>query len=168
MTGVTVVISVMSDVFSLCPPDLYVTVWGKSACKRSHCATPPLWKKRILRTGLSNFQSHVWKFGIFWRNCSPVAVEVSDVLIMCELALWATYMHYLTPWVQPIGQKYRDSQSHTSDRCRSRTESSLPPPTTVLASFNFILLKTPCLSLLNCFYYYGMHVVYAHMYSRCV
>lgn len=127
---------VMSLPFAL---QIYMfTVWDKSACKRSQCATPPLWKKKDSTHRLIQFpKTYPRKFGIFWRNGSPVTAEISDVLIMCELALWATYMHYRTPWDQPIGQKYCDSQSHTSDRCRNRTESSLPPPSTVLACFNF-------------------------------
>lgn len=75
----------MSFPFAL---QIYMLQYGTSQLVKDRTVPHPHYeKRRILPTGLSSFQRHTRKFGIFWRNGSPVAAEISDVLIMCELAL---------------------------------------------------------------------------------
>lgn len=146
----------MSDIFSLRPPDLYVTVRGKSACKRPHYEKKKDFTHRLIQFSKAHLKvrdlPEKWQSSSSWNP-------------WCSGHVWGSSLSNIHALSHPLGtspqdKNYRDSQSHNSDRCRNRRESSLPPPTTVLACFNFILLKKTFPFKLIKFYYYGMHVTY--------
>lgn len=142
MSGLTVVISVMSDVFSLCPPDLDVTVWGKSAYKRLHCATSPLWKKKDFTHRLIQF--------------SKTRLKVQDLLekwqsssswnLWCSGHVWDSSLSNIHALPHPLGPVHRTKTTVipkvttlTGAEIEESPAFHLQP--LLLACFNFILLK---------------------------